>query len=117
GEGPPLQALRGRVSWRRPPLLGSLHALRVDTRDASALCVGLGGRGASKAMRRTRPERARSAAPGSRTAERGRAQQRGEEGERVPDLRESLRLRLRGRRAPGEERGGARGLVDFPSVP
>src|SRR5438552_3587467 len=68
-------------------------------------------------MRRTGPERARSAAPGARTAERGGAQQRGEEGERVPDLRESLWLRLRGRRAPGEERGGARSLVDFPSVP
>src|SRR5207245_9981604 len=74
-------------------------------------------RGASETVRRTGLERARGVAPGPRTAERGGTQQRGEESERVPDLRESLRLRLRRRRAPGEERGGPRGLVDFPTLP
>src|SRR2546425_1197764 len=109
--------LHNPVSGGRPLVLGSLHALRVNPRDASALFFGVGGRGASETVRRTGLERARGVAPGPRTAERGGTQQRGEEGERVPDLRESLRLRLRRRRAPSEERGGPRGLVDFPTLP
>src|SRR5438445_121115 len=53
----------------------------------------------------------------SQVAECRGAQQRGEESERVPDLCESLWLRLCRGRPPGQGRGSSGRLPDFPPIP
>jgi len=115
GEGPPLQALCGRVSgdvllfWEVYMRFGSTREMLQHYSSESE----------DEALRKLCVERDLNEREVLRGHEDCRAQRRSttrEEGERVPDLCESLRLRLRRRRAPGEERGGPRGLSDFPTL-
>src|SRR5256886_5497623 len=116
GKGRVVQALRRRGAHRCPPLLGGVHAVRIHPRAPATLLLRNRGGSSPEAVHRAGLERARGDPPGQGTAERGGVEQRGEESECVPHLRESVRLRLRERNSSGEAGRGPRRPPDLPPI-